>query len=97
MIEDTTRNLLDAEVEALVNPVNCVGVMGKGLALQHAHADRLALFWCEDQPSPVHRSESRDQYLRVERENLQPHRGKERHDQRCICVHASQEVLQSCG
>ncbi|GHH58913.1 hypothetical protein GCM10017774_81040 [Lentzea cavernae] len=27
-------DLLDAEVEALVNAVNCVGVMGKGLALQ---------------------------------------------------------------
>lgn len=26
--------MLDADVEALVNAVNCVGVMGKGLALQ---------------------------------------------------------------
>lgn len=30
----STGNLLKADVEALVNPVNCVGVMGKGLALQ---------------------------------------------------------------
>jgi O-acetyl-ADP-ribose deacetylase (regulator of RNase III) len=30
----TQGNILDADVEALVNPVNCVGVMGKGLALQ---------------------------------------------------------------
>lgn len=27
-------NIFDSEVEALVNPVNCVGVMGKGLALE---------------------------------------------------------------
>lgn len=26
-------NLFDADVEAIVNPVNCVGVMGRGLAL----------------------------------------------------------------
>ena len=30
----TEGNILDADVEALVNPVNCVGVMGAGLALQ---------------------------------------------------------------
>ena len=34
MIELVTGNLLTADVEALVNTVNCVGVMGKGLALQ---------------------------------------------------------------
>lgn len=33
MIESTHGNLLEADAEALVNPVNCVGVMGKGLAL----------------------------------------------------------------
>lgn len=27
-------NLFEADVQTLVNPVNCVGVMGKGLALQ---------------------------------------------------------------
>lgn len=34
MITFTTGNLFDAKVDALVNPVNTVGVMGKGLALQ---------------------------------------------------------------
>jgi|SRR5882672_1942696 len=29
-----TGNLLDEKVDALVNPVNCCGAMGKGLALQ---------------------------------------------------------------
>ncbi|MGM8850031.1 type II toxin-antitoxin system antitoxin DNA ADP-ribosyl glycohydrolase DarG [Salinicola halophyticus] len=33
MIEYTHGNLLDADVEALVNTVNTVGVMGKGIAL----------------------------------------------------------------
>ncbi len=34
MISYTTGNILDAEVEALVNTVNCVGIMGRGIALQ---------------------------------------------------------------
>ena len=34
MLETTTGDLLDADVEALVNAVNTVGVMGKGIALQ---------------------------------------------------------------
>ena len=34
MIYDTQGNIFDADAEALVNPVNCVGVMGKGLALE---------------------------------------------------------------
>ena len=34
MIEYITGNLLEANAEALVNAVNCVGVMGKGIALQ---------------------------------------------------------------
>jgi O-acetyl-ADP-ribose deacetylase (regulator of RNase III) len=34
MIRETTGDILDADVEALVNPVNTVGVMGAGLALQ---------------------------------------------------------------
>lgn len=38
MIESTTGNLLQADVEALVNTVNCVGVMGKGIALQFKQA-----------------------------------------------------------
>ena len=34
MVEFVDGDLLGAEVEALVNPVNTAGVMGKGLALQ---------------------------------------------------------------
>ncbi len=34
MIEEAHGNLLAARVEALVNAVNTVGVMGKGIALQ---------------------------------------------------------------
>lgn len=34
MIKYLHGNILDADAKALVNPVNCVGVMGKGLALQ---------------------------------------------------------------
>ncbi len=38
MIEPTQGNLLEADAEALVNTVNCVGVMGKGIALQFKQA-----------------------------------------------------------
>lgn len=38
MIRYTTGNILDAEVEALVNTVNCVGIMGRGIALQFKKA-----------------------------------------------------------
>ena len=38
MIRYTTGNILDAEAEALVNTVNCVGVMGRGIALQFKRA-----------------------------------------------------------
>ena len=38
MITLTTGNLLKANAEALVNTVNCVGVMGKGIALQFKKA-----------------------------------------------------------
>lgn len=38
MIELTRGNLLQAEVDALVNTVNCVGYMGKGIALQFKQA-----------------------------------------------------------
>jgi O-acetyl-ADP-ribose deacetylase (regulator of RNase III) len=37
-IELTCGDLLRADVEALVNPVNCVGVMGRGLAAQFKRA-----------------------------------------------------------
>ena len=38
MIESASGNLLEAEAEALVNTVNCVGFMGKGIALQFKQA-----------------------------------------------------------
>ncbi|MBK9577100.1 MAG: macro domain-containing protein [Fibrobacteres bacterium] len=34
MIRTTQGNILEAQAEALVNTVNCVGVMGRGIALQ---------------------------------------------------------------
>lgn len=34
MIEIGTGSILEADVQAIVNPVNCRGVMGKGLALE---------------------------------------------------------------
>ena len=34
MIQTTQGDLLSADAEALVNAVNCVGVMGRGIALQ---------------------------------------------------------------
>lgn len=33
-MKETHGDLLEADVEALINAVNCVGVMGKGIALQ---------------------------------------------------------------
>jgi Predicted phosphatase homologous to the C-terminal domain of histone macroH2A1 len=38
MITETRGNLLDADVDALVNTINTVGVMGKGIALQFRRA-----------------------------------------------------------
>lgn len=38
MVEHVTGNLLEADVEALVNTVNSVGIMGKGIALQFKKA-----------------------------------------------------------
>lgn len=38
MIEITRGNILEADVEALVNTVNCIGYMGKGIALQFKKA-----------------------------------------------------------
>lgn len=38
MIYTVEGNLLEANVEALVNTVNCVGIMGKGIALQFKQA-----------------------------------------------------------
>lgn len=38
MIRPGTGNLLEADTDALVNTVNCAGVMGKGIALQFKKA-----------------------------------------------------------
>src|ERR1700719_268549 len=38
MIKLTSGNLLESNVEALVNTVNCDGYMGKGIALQFKQA-----------------------------------------------------------
>jgi O-acetyl-ADP-ribose deacetylase (regulator of RNase III) len=38
MLEFTSGDILKCEAAALVNTVNCVGVMGRGLALQFKHA-----------------------------------------------------------
>lgn len=38
MIRYTTGNIFDADVDALVNTVNCVGIMGRGIALQFKNA-----------------------------------------------------------
>jgi len=38
MVQITRGNLLEAEADALVNTVNCVGYMGKGIALQFKQA-----------------------------------------------------------
>ena len=38
MIRFTTGDILAEDAEALVNTVNCVGVMGRGIALQFKKA-----------------------------------------------------------
>ena len=38
MIEYRTGDILQADAEALVNTVNCVGIMGRGVALQFKNA-----------------------------------------------------------
>lgn len=38
MIEFKTGDIFAEDVEALVNPVNCVGIMGRGIALQFKKA-----------------------------------------------------------
>lgn len=40
MIREESGNLLDADTDALVNAVNTVGVMGKGIALQSSRPTR---------------------------------------------------------
>jgi O-acetyl-ADP-ribose deacetylase (regulator of RNase III) len=40
MIEYTSGDILKCEADALVNTVNCVGVMGRGIALQFKNVPR---------------------------------------------------------
>jgi O-acetyl-ADP-ribose deacetylase (regulator of RNase III) len=56
MIESVSGNLLDASVEALVNTVNCVGVMGKGIALQfrQAYPDNYKVYRAACEHGEVH-------------------------------------------
>ena len=52
MITIRKGNIFDSEMQVLVNPVNCVGVMGKGLALEFKQRYPLMfksyMEWCED-------------------------------------------------
>ena len=54
MIRFVKGNLFDSTAEALVNAVNCVGVMGKGIALQFKH--RFPLMYL-DYRNKCHREE----------------------------------------
>ena len=47
MISERHGNLLEAPVDALVNTVNTVGVMGKGTALQFRPANKAEWSWAE--------------------------------------------------
>ena len=56
-ISQHSGNMFDADVEALVNPVNCVGVMGAGLAKKFKEKypdnfDRYS-FWCKSGEADV--------------------------------------------
>ncbi len=51
MVEDTSGDILSANVDAVVNAVNTVGVMGKGLAL--AFKKKFPENFAERLPSPA--------------------------------------------
>jgi O-acetyl-ADP-ribose deacetylase (regulator of RNase III) len=53
MIRYVRGDILKADVEALVNPVNCVGVMGKGLAFafKELYPDNFAAYVLACQPA----------------------------------------------
>ena len=52
MITIKKGNIFESKAEVLVNPVNCVGVMGKGLALEfkkrYPEMFQKYLKWCDD-------------------------------------------------
>ncbi len=61
MIDERQGSIFDAPVRALVNPVNCQGIMGKGLALEfkqrfpEAYEDyRRACLYKELAPGKIH-------------------------------------------
>ena len=45
MITFKKGNIFEQEVDAIVNPVNCVGVMGKGLALEFKKRYNRNYYW----------------------------------------------------
>lgn len=65
MIEEIAGNLLATDAQALVNAVNCVGVMGKGLALQFRR--RFSEDYFEDYKAACRRGEMRIGKVRVHR------------------------------
>lgn len=56
MIEFKTGDIFKSDMETLVNPVNCVGKMGKGLSLEfknrYPESYQGYLQWCKDKPTP---------------------------------------------
>ena len=65
-VEKTTGDLLAADVDALVNTVNCVGVMGKGIALQFKRRFP-AVFWRVRRRMSTRRSPDREDACRADR------------------------------
>jgi O-acetyl-ADP-ribose deacetylase (regulator of RNase III) len=43
MITFKTGNIFEADIEAIVNTVNCIGIMGRGIALQFKKNIQLTL------------------------------------------------------
>ena len=56
MIEFKTGDIFESDMETLVNPVNCVGVMGGGLAApfkkRYPESFKGYMQWCKDKPTP---------------------------------------------
>jgi O-acetyl-ADP-ribose deacetylase (regulator of RNase III) len=60
MIKLVTGSIFDSECEALVNPINCTGVQGAGLAKEFSkrypeNASIIRLFASQDKLNPIHR------------------------------------------
>ena len=56
MLEFKTTDIFNSDMETLVNPVNCVGVMGGGLAVtfkrRYPESYKGYMQWCKDKPIP---------------------------------------------